>query len=184
MKARTDTYFSFWKMLDASCYYFLLWGLSQVTTPTDQISVFFSEQWRAHFLLPLVMKTRICCMPRLESTRTPGGKCWWERGREREKEREREREREREGEHFFVLFCFPGVITRSFFKITNQLPKLLWAFDRSTSQLILPFPRLADSPLLAKHLPVRSPTIWLRGGKGGVLIPWWSNAVIPLGVKL
>ena len=118
MKARTDTYFSFWKMLDASCYHFLLWGLSQVTTPTDQISVFFSEQWRAHFLLPLVMKTRICCMPRLESTRTPGGKCWWERGRERAKERERERERER-GRALFCFVLFPWGYNQELFQ-NNQ----------------------------------------------------------------
>ena len=45
-----------------------------------------------------------------------------------------------------MLLCFPGVITRSFFKITNQLQKLSWDSDGS-----IPF--LEQQASMVKHHP-------------------------------
>ena len=107
----------------------------------------------------------------------------------------KERERER-------ALCFPRVITRSlalgwtewFFKMTNQLPKLWWAFESSTSYL-----DWQDAKV--KLLPLHTLVIWSWRDEGGVLNPlagamlqspgveavasWWSKqAYDPQFVKL
>ena len=90
-------------------------------------------------------------------------------------------EQERQSECFFVpleLYILGLEKARSCFKMTKQLPKFLWSFDRCT------LPGETDGPLWSSTSPSAPQQSCSRVRKGGELIPWWSNAVIPCGVKL
>ena len=76
------------------------------------------------------------------------------------------RERER------MFLCSPGVITRSFFKITDLVPKLPWAYDGSTTLVRLTGLWGQAPPPLPPNSPV------LEGAQcpwGGAYVPWWQS---------
>ena len=93
--------------------------------------------------------------------------------------REWVRERERKKE----IVCSHGIISAwvkdkpgVFFKIANQLPKPL-------QDLIGPLTCLYGQASMVKHLP-HTQQSGTGEGKEAWESPWWSNVVIPWGVKL
>ena len=88
-------------------------------------------------------------------------------------------EREKERRSFFVplQICILGLEkTRSFFKITNQLPKFLQGLDGYT-------PKFRLAVLFGQASPHVPPRISARGRKGGVLTPWVEQCWDPLGCE-